>query len=160
MKKKSSVILLPIYFIYLFLERREGREKKRERNINVWSVASRTPPTGDQPATQACAPTGNQTSDLSVCRSVLNLLSHTGHGPISLCTICFNFLKLFDSSLSTWCLGLCKDIPVAFFCLPHLFYWALSWTSPSEESHHLVVETSVTALIISPTPFLSVYYYF
>ena len=24
------------YFIYLFLERREGREKKRERNINVW----------------------------------------------------------------------------------------------------------------------------
>ena len=24
------------YFIYLFLERGEGREKERERNINVW----------------------------------------------------------------------------------------------------------------------------
>ena len=23
-------------FIYLFLDRREGREKERERNINVW----------------------------------------------------------------------------------------------------------------------------
>ena len=38
-------------FIYLFLERREGREKERERNISVqeihWSVASHTPPTGD-----------------------------------------------------------------------------------------------------------------
>ena len=24
------------YFIYLFLDRREGREKERERNVNVW----------------------------------------------------------------------------------------------------------------------------
>ena len=33
-------------FIYLFLERGEGREKRRERNINVW-FASHVPPTGD-----------------------------------------------------------------------------------------------------------------
>ena len=36
---------------YLFLERGEGREKDRERNIDVreihQSVASRTPPSGD-----------------------------------------------------------------------------------------------------------------
>ena len=30
---------------YLFLDRREGREKERERNINV--VAASVPPTGD-----------------------------------------------------------------------------------------------------------------
>ena len=38
-------------FIYLFLERGEGREKERERNIDVqeihWSVAFHMPPTGD-----------------------------------------------------------------------------------------------------------------
>ena len=40
-------------FIY-FLERGEGREKERERNINVW-----LPLMGLQPATQARALTGN-----------------------------------------------------------------------------------------------------
>ena len=38
-------------FIYLFLQRGEGREKEREKNIDVWrihpSVASRTSTTGD-----------------------------------------------------------------------------------------------------------------
>ena len=34
-------------FNYLFLERWQGRENERERNINVQSVASRTLPTGD-----------------------------------------------------------------------------------------------------------------
>ena len=38
-------------FIYLFLEREEGREKERERHINVWEqhqlVASCVPPTRD-----------------------------------------------------------------------------------------------------------------
>ena len=38
-------------FIYLFVERQEGREKERERNIDVGekirSVASCMPPTGD-----------------------------------------------------------------------------------------------------------------
>ena len=28
-------------FIYLFLERGEGREKERERNINVWLLLAR-----------------------------------------------------------------------------------------------------------------------
>ena len=34
-------------FIYLFLERGEGREKEREKNVHVQLVASHTPPTGD-----------------------------------------------------------------------------------------------------------------
>ena len=42
------------YFTYLFLERGEGREKERERNINVWLPLT-YPPLGTWPATQACA---------------------------------------------------------------------------------------------------------
>ena len=34
------------YFIYLLSERGEGRDKERERNINVW-LSSHMPPTGD-----------------------------------------------------------------------------------------------------------------
>ena len=41
----------PRFFERLYLERGEGREKERGRNINVWEihwlVASHTPPTGD-----------------------------------------------------------------------------------------------------------------
>ena len=33
---ESNYALKKEDFIYLFLERREGREKERERNINVW----------------------------------------------------------------------------------------------------------------------------
>ena len=35
---------------------------------------------GTKPATQACALTGNQTSELSVCGMMPNLLSHTSQG--------------------------------------------------------------------------------
>ena len=60
--------------IYLFLERREGKEKERERNINVW-----LPPVCSLlrawPTNQACALTGNQTSNPLVYRPVLNPLS-------------------------------------------------------------------------------------
>ena len=34
-------------FIYLFLERGEGREKERERNIIVWVDSCAPPPTRD-----------------------------------------------------------------------------------------------------------------
>ena len=82
-------------FIYLFIFRERGREGGREgekhqharetsiRNINVW-----LPLTGSQlgtwPAPQACALTGTQTGDLSVCRPVLNPLSHTSQGYVLL----------------------------------------------------------------------------
>ena len=66
-------------FIYLFLERGEGREKESEGNINVWLPLT-CPPLGTWPATQACALTGNRTINPLLCRLVLNPLSHTSLG--------------------------------------------------------------------------------
>ena len=43
-----------ILFIYLFLEREEGKEKERVRNINVWLPLT-CPLLGTWPATQSCA---------------------------------------------------------------------------------------------------------
>ena len=68
-----------IIFYNLFLERGERREKGRERNINVWLPLTHRHP-GTWLTTQACAPTGNQTSDLPVCRLALNPLSHIRQG--------------------------------------------------------------------------------
>ena len=54
-------------FIYLlFLERGEGREKERERNLIMW-LPVMWPQLGTWPATQACALTGNRTGNPSVC---------------------------------------------------------------------------------------------
>ena len=64
-------------FVHLFLEGKGGR--KRKRNINVWLSRALL---GTWPATQACALTGNQTSDPLVCRLVLNPLSHTSRGRV------------------------------------------------------------------------------
>ena len=74
----SALLKKDIYlFIYLFiyLERAGGKEKERERNIDQLLLAYPQP--GTWPMTQACGLFGNQTSDLSVYRPVLNLLSHT-----------------------------------------------------------------------------------
>ena len=48
MKKKNKVKCFIIFkdFIYFFLERSKGREKERERNINMWLPLT-CPPTGD-----------------------------------------------------------------------------------------------------------------
>ena len=59
-------------FTYLFLERREGREKGRETLMCERYI--------DRPATKACALTENQTGDLLVHRPALNPLSHTSQG--------------------------------------------------------------------------------
>ena len=48
---------------------------------NDWLPLAR-PQLGTCPATQACALTGNQTSDLSVRGPALNPLSHTSQGKI------------------------------------------------------------------------------
>ena len=49
--KRTICLFIFKDFIYLFLERWEGRKKERERNINVWEihqlVASHTPPIRD-----------------------------------------------------------------------------------------------------------------
>ena len=69
-----------IYYIYrIILERGEGREKERERNINVWLPLAR-PQLGTWPTTQACALTGDQTSDFLVCGSTINPLGQTSQG--------------------------------------------------------------------------------
>ena len=74
------------YFIYLFLETGEGREKERERTLmferHTSSVASHMPPAGDLARNQACTLTGNRTGDLSVGRLALNPLSHTSNWTI------------------------------------------------------------------------------
>ena len=66
---------------YLFiLERGDGR--KKEKNINVWLLLT-CPPMGTWPTTQACALTGNQTSDPLAQRLMFNPLSHTSQGSAS-----------------------------------------------------------------------------
>ena len=65
------------FYLFPFLERGEGKENERERNIDVQekhqSIASPWLLTGDPPATQA-----SQTGKLSVRRPALSPLSHTG----------------------------------------------------------------------------------
>ena len=46
--------IFKILFTYLFLEREEGREKERERNINLWLHLAHSL-LGSWPATQECA---------------------------------------------------------------------------------------------------------
>ena len=55
------------------LERGEGREKGRERHR---SVASRLSPDRDHTTTQSCALTGNGTTEISLCGTMPNQLSH------------------------------------------------------------------------------------
>ena len=76
---ESGIFFFLKIFIYLFLERGEGREKERERIINVWLPLAR-PLLGAWPATQACALTVNRTSHPLVRRPALNPLSHTSQG--------------------------------------------------------------------------------
>ena len=66
-------------FIYSFVENREGREKEKDRNINVW-LSLMHPLLGTRPATQACVLSGHRTNDPLVHRPALNPLSHTSQG--------------------------------------------------------------------------------
>ena len=64
---------------YLFLDKGEGREKERERNINV--VASHAPTTGGLPRNPGKCSDWESTGDPLVLRAVLNPLSHISQGP-------------------------------------------------------------------------------
>ena len=69
--------------ILFIVREREGREKERERNIDVQEkhqLSSACPQLGTWPATEARAGTGNQTGKFSVCRMTPNPLSHTSQG--------------------------------------------------------------------------------
>ena len=64
---------------YIILDR-GGREGKREAEKHqLWLPLAPTLP-GTWPTTQACALTGNQTSDPLVHRPAFNPLSHTSQG--------------------------------------------------------------------------------
>ena len=97
--------------LFIFSER--GTEKERERNINVW-LPLVYPLVGTWPTTQACALTGNRTSDPLDCRPACTPLSHTSQGSLLFfnhdmneynhCNIftCFSYLSCFiKNSLST-----------------------------------------------------------
>ena len=71
-----SVCVLSSRFYLFILEREEGRETERERNISV-SLPLVCLLLGTWPTTQACALTGNRTGDPSVHELTLNPLSHT-----------------------------------------------------------------------------------
>ena len=71
-----TILLFSFFFFlrfYLLISRQRGREGERDRNIHVW-LPLVCPLLGTWPATQACALTGNWTSDPWVCRLVLNPL--------------------------------------------------------------------------------------
>ena len=65
---------------YLFLK--GGREGEGEGEKHQSVVASHVPPTGDLAHNQACALTGNRSSNHLVHRPVLNPLSYTSQGQI------------------------------------------------------------------------------
>ena len=75
------MILLLKKFLLIYLQGREG--EKRETNISArdvnWLPLSH-PQMGTWPTTQACALTGNRTSNFSVFRLALSPLSHTSQG--------------------------------------------------------------------------------
>ena len=71
-------------FLSLFLDRGGGREKERERSINVWWPLT-CPLLGSWPATQACALIGNQIGDPLAFRPALNPLSLTSQCCSSFC---------------------------------------------------------------------------
>ena len=73
------------FFKILFiLDRREGREKDRERKCVVASHVLSTRDLTWAAAQQACALTGNRTSNPLVCRPALNPLHHTSHSHFEL----------------------------------------------------------------------------
>ena len=72
-------------FIYLFLEKGEGKEKKRERNIDVGArdTSNGCPlltPSWDLAHSPGMCLTGNKTCDPSIHRLALNPLSHSSQG--------------------------------------------------------------------------------
>ena len=79
----DMVLFLSFFFLrkilFNFRERGERKEKKQERNTNVWLPLVH-PLLGTWPITHTCALTGNWTGDPLVHKPALNPLSHTSQG--------------------------------------------------------------------------------
>ena len=118
----TAYIFFKDFLFILFLD--SGEEKEGEKHQCV--VASCALPTGGTwPATQACALTGNQTSNPLVRRLVLNPLSHTSQGlPIFSSRIFMVFTLTFKSfihfefifvcDVRRWCSFIFLHISVQF----------------------------------------------
>ena len=76
----NAYTILKKKILFIFREG-EGREKDRERNINVWLPLA-CPPLGTWPTTQACALTWIRTCDPLVHRPAINPLNHTSQGHV------------------------------------------------------------------------------
>ena len=64
------------FYLFIFIFRQRGREGEREGEKHQCVVASHASPTGDSAATQACALSGNWTSNPLVHRLALDPLTH------------------------------------------------------------------------------------
>ena len=82
------------FYLFIYFQRGEGKEKERQRNINVW-LPPDCPPLGAWPATQSCTLTGNQTSNPLVHRPVLNPLNHTSQGWFFLFILLILYIAFF-----------------------------------------------------------------
>ena len=73
-------------FFLLIPERGKGRKREEEKHEHERETStgclSHTPQLGTEPATQACALTGNPTCDPLVCEMMPNQLGYTGPGYI------------------------------------------------------------------------------
>ena len=114
-----KIVCLDYFFLrfYLFIDRGKGREKERERNINVWLPLVRSLLGRTWPTTQACALTRNWTSDPLVCRPALNPLSHTSWG----CLDYFLNYKMYNTHKSIYSLKNNKIEADHFYF--QLLYW-------------------------------------
>ena len=83
-----SIYLFIIYHLSIFRQR--GREGEIEGEKYQWLPLA-CPLVGTWSATQACALTGNGTSDPLVHRPALSSLSHTSHS----CLLNFKYLKCY-----------------------------------------------------------------
>ena len=82
MDDRNSVLFIFKDFIHLFLERGEGKEEERERNISEWLPLT-CPLLGTWPTTQACALTGIRTGNPLVRSPTLYPLSYASQGRTS-----------------------------------------------------------------------------
>ena len=114
-------------FIYLFLERREEREREREGNIWFGCLLN-APWLGTEPATWACTLTGNWTHYLSLCETMPSQLSHPSQGPGSslppqlgrgepppVC-LCFLLPFLWNTFFHPFAPGLCVFLKLKWVC--------------------------------------------
>ena len=102
--------------------REEGREKERERIIDVKEKHHLFASTGTEPATWPCALARNQTDDLPLCRSTPSQLSHASQGssqPFK--TVVSSLYNNPVSSVSFPCFIFLIACRISTICIPYYF---------------------------------------